>query len=130
MVRDSGGARPTGEEQDSRPHLAQRMHRDGGNKRKNTVSLFADKNGRNGGHSRKLSDAEVDIKLKAYFATHTVMTRSDFQNACGFMKSTAMAQLRRLRTEGKIQNINIPTQPIYVPVPGHYGVNSEQLAEK
>lgn len=73
------------------------------------------KNVRHGGHSRKLSDVEVDIKLKEYFATHTVMTRSEFQHACGFMKSTAMAHLRRLRTEGKIQNINIPTQPIYVP---------------
>lgn len=73
---------------------------------------------------------EVDTKLKEYFATHRVITRADFQQICGFMKSTAMAHLRRLRAEGKIKNINIPTQPIYVPMPGYYGMSPEQAAGK
>lgn len=88
------------------------------------------KNIRHTGHSIKLSAVEVDIKLKEYFAAHRVMTRADFQQICGFMKSTAMAHLRRLRAEGKIKNINIPTQPIYVAVPGYYGVSRELSAGK
>lgn len=77
------------------------------------------------GHSNKLSDIEIDMKLKDYFTGHQVMTRADFQQICGFMQSTAMAHLRRLKAEGKIKNINIPTQPIYVPAPGYYGMSHE-----
>lgn len=81
------------------------------------------------GHSDKLSDVEIDMRLKGYFAKHPMLTRADFQKVCGFMKSTAMAHLRRLKKEGKIKNINIPTQPIYVPVAGYYGVSPEQTVE-
>lgn len=39
----------------------------------------------------------------------------------GMVRSTAMIHIRRLRQEGKLQNIGIPSQPIYVPAPGFYG---------
>lgn len=47
------------------------------------------KNFRHSGHSGKLSDVEIDMRLKAYFAEHQLMTRADFQRICGFMRSKA-----------------------------------------
>lgn len=81
-------------------------------------------------HSDKLSNVEIDMKLKAYFADHQLMTRSDFQHVCGFLKSKAMEHLRRLKAEGKIRNIGIPTQPTYVPVAGYYGVSRDRIVSK
>lgn len=78
------------------------------------------------GHSNKLSNIEIDMRLKAYFAEHPMMTRAKFQGVCGLLKSTAKAHLRRLKAEGKIKNVNTPSQPIYVPVPGYYGVSHDQ----
>lgn len=83
------------------------------------------KNTKYTGHSNKLSDEEIDTRLKSYFATQQMMTRRDFEKVCGLMKSTATTHLRRLKAEGKIKNISIPTQPIYVPMPGHYGASHE-----
>ena len=82
------------------------------------------------GHSRKLSDAEIDTCLQTYFTDHQLMTRADFQRICGFMKSKAMEHIRRLRAEGKIQNIGIPTQPVYVPMTGHYGVSGDRIVRQ
>ena len=63
------------------------------------------KNFRHSGHSGKLSDVEIDMRLKAYFAEHQLMTRADFQRICGFMRSKAAEHLKRLNAEGKIENI-------------------------
>lgn len=65
-------------------------------------------------HSLKLSNEEIDRRLKEYFATHAFMTRNDFQNLCGMMRSTAMRHIRRLRSEGKLKNMGTMLQPIYV----------------
>lgn len=92
---------------------------------RNKIGAVELKNTKHAGHSAKLTDVEIDMKLKDYFAGHRMMTRPDFQKLCGFMKSKAMAHLRRLRVEGKIRNINIPTQPMYVPEPGYYGMSRE-----
>ena len=70
------------------------------------------KNFRHSGHSGKLSDVEIDMRLKAYFAEHQLMTRADFQRICGFMRSKAAEHLKRLNAEGKIENIGRKTQPI------------------
>ena len=59
--------------------------------------------------------------LKEYFSDHQIMQRSDFQGITGMVRSTAMIHIRRLRQEGKLQNIGIPSQPIYVPTPRFYG---------
>lgn len=72
-------------------------------------------------HSPKLSETDIDSRLRKYFTDHQIMQRSDFQNITGMVRSTAMIHIRRLRTKGKLLNIGIPSQPIYVPAPGFYG---------
>ena len=42
-------------------------------------------------HSLKLSEVEIDMKLKEYFADHDVLIRSDFQALCGMARTTANA---------------------------------------
>lgn len=72
-------------------------------------------------HSPKLSETDIDSRLRKYFTDHQIMQRSDFQDITGMVRSTAMIHIRRLRTEGKLLNIGIPSQSIYVPAPGFYG---------
>lgn len=72
-------------------------------------------------HSRKLSGEEIDRRLTRYFSGNQFLTRSDFQSLCGMMRSTAQLHIRRLRSEGKLKNVGIPSQPIYVPCAGYYG---------
>ncbi len=72
-------------------------------------------------HSPKLSETDIDNRLKKYFTDHQIMQRSDFQDITGMVRSTAMIHIRHLRTKGKLLNIGIPSQPIYVPAPGFYG---------
>ena len=72
-------------------------------------------------HSPKLSETDIDSRLRKYFPDHQIMQRSDFQDITGMVRSTAMIHIRRLRTKGKLLNIGIPSQPIYVPAPGFYG---------
>ena len=74
-------------------------------------------------HSAKLSEIiGLQIRLNGeYFSDHQIMQRSDFQGITGMVRSTAMIHIRRLRQEGKLQNIGIPSQPIYVPAPRFYG---------
>ena len=66
-------------------------------------------------HSPKLSETDIDSRLRKYFTDHQIMQRSDFQDITGMVRSTAMIHIRRLRTKGKLLNIGIPSQPIYVP---------------
>ena len=56
-------------------------------------------------HSATLSQKEIDKKLTGYFATHTVLTRSDMQSLCQFTHSMAARHIRRLKEEGSLQNI-------------------------
>lgn len=76
-------------------------------------------------HSPKLSETDIDSRLRKYFTDHQIMQRSDFQDITGMVRSTAMIHIRRLRTEGKLLNIGIPSQPIYVPAPGFYGKSTD-----
>ena len=46
---------------------------------KNEVGAVKLKNIKHDGHSSKLSDVEIDMCLRAYFADHQLMTRADFQ---------------------------------------------------
>lgn len=93
---------------------------------KNEIGNVKLKNFVHAGHSGKLSDVEVDMRLTEYFAEHQLMTRADFQRVCGFMRAKATMQLKRLKEEGKIENIGRRTQPIYVPAPGYYGVSKDK----
>ena len=97
---------------------------------KNEVGAVKLKNIKHDGHSSKLSDVEIDMRLRAYFADHQLMTRADFQQICGFMRSKAMEHIRRLKLEGKIRNIGLPMQPIYVPVEGYYGISRDRIVRK
>ena len=97
---------------------------------KNEIGNVKLKNFKHSGHSSKLSDVEIDMRLKEYFAEHQLMTRLDFQHICGFMKSKAMEHLRRLKAEGKIENIGRQMQPIYVPVTGYYGVSKDKIVTR
>lgn len=77
-------------------------------------------------HSKILSDAEIDKCLEQYFRENQVLTRRSFQILCGMTRSTAAGRLRKLREAGKLDNIGMKTQPIYVPMPGYYGKPCEE----
>ena len=90
-------------------------------KLKNSVGHIKIKQMKRNIHSPKLSETDIDSRLRKYFTDHQIMQRSDFQDITGMVRSTAMIHIRRLRTKGKLLNIGIPSQPIYVPAPGFYG---------
>lgn len=83
-----------------------------------------------GRHSESLSEIEIDIRLKEYFAEHDVMLRYDFQELCIMTRTTANRHLRRLQDEGKLKNVGRRNQPIYVPVADHYGVSCEDVVRR
>ncbi len=76
-------------------------------------------------HSESLSEVEIDMRLKEYFADHDVMLRYDFQEVCSMTRTTANRHLRRLQQEGKLRNIGKRMQPVYVAVAGYYGVSHD-----
>ena len=78
-------------------------------------------------HSESLSEVEIDMRLKEYFADHDVMLRYDFQEVCCMIRTTANRHLRRLLEEGKLRNIGKRMQPIYVASAGYYGVSRDVL---
>ena len=78
-------------------------------------------------HSESLSEVEIDMRLKEYFADHDVMLRYDFQEVCCMTRTTANRHLRRLLEEGKLRNIGKRMQPIYVAAAGYYGVSRDAL---
>ena len=46
---------------------------------KKEVGAVKLKNIRHNGHSRKLSEVEIDMRLRTYFTEHQLMTRADLQ---------------------------------------------------
>lgn len=83
-----------------------------------------------GRHSQKLSEVEIDMRLKQYFAEHDLMIRIDFQQLCGMARTTANNHLRRLQDEGKLINVGRRIQPIYRPAPGYYGVSRDTKPDR
>lgn len=77
-------------------------------------------------HSQKLTEVEIDMRLKEYFAENQVMVRSDFQQLCCMARTTAKTHLSRLREEGKLENIGTRAHPIYVAAPGYYGRSRDE----
>lgn len=71
-------------------------------------------------HSLPMTEEEIDQKLTEYFATHTTLTRRSFQALCSQVQTTANRLLRKLVEKGKLKNISIPRNPVYVPANGHY----------
>lgn len=76
-----------------------------------------------GNHSAKLSEIEIDIRLTEFFAENQVLTRWELQKICSMTRITAVRCINRLIAEKKLKNINTKSQPIYVPVSGHYRVS-------
>lgn len=73
-------------------------------------------------HSLPMTTEEIDQKLTEYFAAHTTLTRRGFQILCSQVQTTANRILRKLVADGKLKNIAIPRNPVYVPANGHYGM--------
>lgn len=44
-------------------------------------------------HSPKLSETDIDSRLRKYFTDHQIMQRSDFQDITGMVRSTAMIHI-------------------------------------
>lgn len=78
---------------------------------------------RAGNHSANLSEIEIDIRLTEFFAENQVLTRWELQKICAMTRITAVRCINRLIAEKKLKNINTKSQPIYLPVPGHYRVS-------
>lgn len=73
-------------------------------------------------HSASRSNEEVDKLLTNYFSNNQILTRSDFQRLCGFTPTTAARHIKRLKEEKKLKNIHTYYNPIYMPMPGYYGM--------
>lgn len=73
-------------------------------------------------HSAQLTDKQIDTILTRFFTNHTMITRRKLQELCGLTQITAARLMKKLIEEGKIKNIGMTRQPIYVPVQGNYGV--------
>ena len=73
-------------------------------------------------HSASRSNEEVDKLLTNYFNNNPILTRSDFQRPCGFTPTTAARHIKRLKEEKKLKNIHTYYNPIYMPMPGYYGM--------
>lgn len=76
-------------------------------------------------HSAKLSNEDIDQRLTRYFRKNNRLMRRDLEHICSFTRTTAARHMSRLVKEGKIRNIGLRNQPIYVPVPGNYGITEE-----
>ena len=73
-------------------------------------------------HSASRSNEEVDKLLTNYFNNNPILTRSDFQRLCGFTPTTAARHIKRLKEEKKLKNVHTYYNPIYMPMPGYYGM--------
>lgn len=80
-------------------------------------------------HSNSLSDTEIEKALTAYFAENPVITRRKFEKAMGFTTAKACRCIKQLKEEGKLQNISLARNPIYMPAPGYFG-RPETAGEK
>lgn len=69
-------------------------------------------------HSLRLSEVEIDMRLKEYFTEHELLLRIDFQELCGMARTTANNHLQRLQKEGKLTNVGRRAQPILSPHAG------------
>ena len=77
-------------------------------------------------HSLKLSEVEIDMKLKEYFADHDVLIRSDFQALCGMARTTAKRPPETVAARRQAEECRgNPRKPIYRAMPGYYGVSRD-----
>ena len=55
-------------------------------------------------HSEPLTDGEVRARLRAYLADHAYLRRADFEQLCGFTRTTAIRRLNALLAEGFLRH--------------------------
>lgn len=72
-------------------------------------------------HSYPHTDAGIDKLLVKHFETHQILTRREFQHLTGLLKATASRRIKKLVEEGKLKNIGLLRNPVYVPCEGYYG---------
>ena len=63
---------------------------------------------------KPLTPEEIDKRLEKFFTTHDFMTKGDFYSLTGMTRTTATRHIRRLCDEGKLENMGLQKQPIYV----------------
>lgn len=66
------------------------------------------------GHSKAISNEDVDRFVAEHFEQNQVMVRHDLQQACQMKRGTALNHIHRLLEEKKIKNIGGRQHPIYV----------------
>ena len=64
-------------------------------------------------HSKEISDAEIATRLDKYFEQNRTLTRVDFQQLTGLLRSSAQRKINELIELGKLRNIGYPRFPIY-----------------
>jgi predicted histone-like DNA-binding protein len=67
-------------------------------------------------HSAPITPDEVDRRVEAFFGTADRLTRKKLEAMCGITKSMAIRHIKRMMEEGKIENVGLRNQPIYVRV--------------
>ena len=64
-------------------------------------------------HSKEISDAEIATRLDKYFEQNRTLTRVDFQQLTGLLRSSAQRKINELIELGKLRNIGYPRFPLY-----------------
>lgn len=75
-----------------------------------------------GKHSKDISEQDIISRMTEYFKTHRTITRLQLQNICSITRYMANLYINRFLSEGRLENIGYKNHPVYVAVPGNFGV--------
>lgn len=78
-----------------------------------------------GEHSNQLSETEITDIITEHFKKKTTITRAEFQKLCSITKYMACLHINRLLSEGRLKNVGYRNHPVYMAVPGNFGVSGE-----
>lgn len=78
-----------------------------------------------GRHSDSVTDIQINEALTEHFKRKNFITRAELQKICSITKYMACMQINRLLEEGRLKNIGYTNHPIYVAVPGNFGLSME-----
>lgn len=73
--------------------------------------------------SKQWEDKAIEKKLTHFFEENPILTRRKLQDLLKLTQPTASRLIKRLIEEKKLKNIGTQHQPVYVPVPGNYGLS-------
>ena len=63
--------------------------------------------------AKRLTDDEIEQKVRSYLQTHGYIQRRDLESLCSLSTSTAKRHLNRLCKAGVLVNRGMRTQPLY-----------------